>query len=262
VVDDHPINRMVMLKQLQALGYAAEVAENGREALRMWTVGGFGTIITDCNMPELSGYELARQIRAIEARKGLGHTPIIACTANALGGEAESCFDAGMDDYLSKPISRERLAQKLDQWLPLGGKARANPGSPGAPGKPSSMDVIDRSALSDFSNGDAAVERDLLTRLRRYNAADAQGLMKAVEKRDIDGIAHAAQRIKGASKTVGGTRLAVVCERLERASRANDWNTVLSSMEAIQVEFARLDSHIAALEAEAKTDPQLVKAAV
>jgi CheY-like chemotaxis protein/anti-sigma regulatory factor (Ser/Thr protein kinase) len=118
LVEDHPVNRMILLKQVNTLGYAAEVAGNGQEGLDKWLRGGFGAIITDCNMPEMSGYDLARRIRSIEARDGRAHTPIIACTANVLSGVAESCIAAGMDDYLVKPTSLNQLAQKLEQWLP------------------------------------------------------------------------------------------------------------------------------------------------
>ena len=118
LVDDHPINRMVLLKQINMLGYAAEVAQNGLEAIDAWSRGGVGCILTDCNMPEMNGYQLARHVRRCEQRNGHGRVPIVACTANALVGEAENCFAAGMDDYLAKPIDLPRLAQKLNQWLP------------------------------------------------------------------------------------------------------------------------------------------------
>jgi CheY-like chemotaxis protein len=119
LVDDHPVNRMVMARQVSMLGYATETAEDGFAALDLWSTGRFGLLITDCNMPEMDGYELARRIREVEARKGLPRTPIIACTANAMGGEAEKCRAAGMDDYITKPTQIPQLAEKLDHWLPL-----------------------------------------------------------------------------------------------------------------------------------------------
>jgi signal transduction histidine kinase/CheY-like chemotaxis protein len=122
VVDDHPINRMVLLRQVNALGYAAETAENGVDALDKWSTGRFALLVTDCNMPEMNGYELARHIRDCEARNGHAHTPVIACTANALGGEAEKCFEAGMDEYLSKPIELAQLRKALGRWLPHHGE--------------------------------------------------------------------------------------------------------------------------------------------
>src|SRR5207253_5726057 len=96
VVDDHPVNRMLLVKQLAKLGYAAETASDGVEAVSKLVTGGVGAVITDCNMPEMDGYELARNIRAREVRNGAERMPIIACTANALAGEAANCFAAGM----------------------------------------------------------------------------------------------------------------------------------------------------------------------
>ena len=117
IVDDHPINRMVLLKQVAKLGFPAESAEDGMQAFGKWMSGGFSAVLTDCNMPLLDGYGLARRIREFEAAERRAHTPIIACTANALGEEAERCFEAGMDDYLAKPITLAQLAEKLDRWM-------------------------------------------------------------------------------------------------------------------------------------------------
>jgi CheY-like chemotaxis protein/nitrogen-specific signal transduction histidine kinase/HPt (histidine-containing phosphotransfer) domain-containing protein len=250
-VDDHPINRMVLLKQINALGYAAEVAENGLEALDKWSGGGFAAVVTDCNMPEMNGYELARHIRACEARNGHARTPIIACTANALGGEAENCYAAGMDDYLAKPIDLVQLSRRLEQWLPLPGAAGAGSENFGArlgnyprlaPAGP-----IDASVLAEISDGDPDAERDILQRFRTYNSEDANLLINAVVKADLREVNHASHRIKGASKTIGAMSLAAVCERLERASRANDLHTVTANMDAFSEELDRVNTYVSSL---------------
>jgi CheY-like chemotaxis protein len=119
LVDDHPVNRMLLLRQVRTLGYAAETAENGIEALEMWKSGRFGLVITDCHMPQMDGYELARSIRKLESDAGRKRVPIVACTANALQGEAEACLAAGMDDCLVKPVELPQLLEKLEQWLPM-----------------------------------------------------------------------------------------------------------------------------------------------
>ncbi len=249
LVDDHPINRMVLLKQLNALGYAAEVAENGLDALDRWSAGGIAAIVTDCNMPEMNGYELARHVRSCESLNGHARTPIIACTANALGGEAENCYAAGMDDYLSKPIDLGRLAEKLDRWLPLESPGRAEEAAATlgrferlANGKP-----IDPAVLAEISSGDPVVERDILQRFRVYNSEDATLLMNAILKADIGDVVHASHRIKGASKTIGAMGLAAVCDRLERASRANDWTGVNSNMSAFSEELDRVNAYVNSL---------------
>ena len=117
IVDDNPINRMVLMKQVTHLGFPADAAENGLDAFGRWMAGDFAVIVTDCHMPGMDGYDLARRIRAFEAAEGRARTPIIACTANAMSEEAGRCFEAGMDDYVAKPVQLARLSAKLDTWL-------------------------------------------------------------------------------------------------------------------------------------------------
>ena len=119
LVDDHPINRMLLMRQAQLLGDATESAEDGVEALEKWRSGRFAIVITDCNMPRMDGYALAREIRRLEGGHAEQRTPIIACTANAMAGEAEKCFAAGMDDCLVKPVELNELLKKLKLWLPI-----------------------------------------------------------------------------------------------------------------------------------------------
>ena len=126
VADDHATNRVLLLRQLDLLGYAAETAEDGRKALERWHAGGIAAVITDCNMPEMDGYEFTRTLRGIEESRGIKagdrkRTPVIACTANALSGDAEACLKAGMDDFVPKPVELDKLASVMDRWLPVSG---------------------------------------------------------------------------------------------------------------------------------------------
>jgi two-component system, NarL family, sensor histidine kinase EvgS len=227
LADDHPTNRSLIVKQINLLGYAAESAENGIVALEKWKSGRFGILITDCNMPEMNGYELTRRIRELEATKGDKRIPIIACTANALGGEADNCLAAGMDDYLAKPVQLNELSKKLDHWLPIE--------RPAAP--------LDRSALASLTGGDVAAEREILGDFRRVNEEDAAMLRCAIDGTNILDVTTASHRIKGASKMIGAMGLAAVCERLERASRADDWLTVRANMGAFELEMERLNHY-------------------
>jgi CheY-like chemotaxis protein len=118
VVDDHPTNRMLLVSQVNALGYAAESACNGAEALELWKTGRFSLVLTDCNMPVMSGYELARTIRSHEAQLAAQRCPIIACTANAMTDEVPQSIEAGMDAYLVKPMGLAALMNELARWLP------------------------------------------------------------------------------------------------------------------------------------------------
>lgn len=245
VVDDHPTNRLILLHQVLALGYAAESAEDGVQALALWESGRFGLVITDCNMPHMDGYELTRAIRRREVAGHLERIPIIACTANALGGEADICFAAGMDDYLIKPVQLSELLKRLDQWLPVPQTMAAPLDVPGGTSDAAGTSTpLDRSILAVISSGDASAERDILLDFRRVNDTDAMMLRRAVGKGDSPLVTRVAHRIKGASKTVGATDLAAVCERIEMASRNADWTSVEHEMEAFQFHMQRLYTHL------------------
>ena len=118
VAEDNPINQIVFQQTLDGLGLTHSLAVNGREAVRLWGELKPTLVLMDVSMPELNGLEATAEIRAIEARDGLSPTPIIAVTAHTLKGDEERCLAAGMDDYLSKPISPEKLGAMLDRWLP------------------------------------------------------------------------------------------------------------------------------------------------
>jgi two-component system sensor histidine kinase EvgS len=227
LVDDHPTNRSLIVRQINLLGYAAESAQNGVEGLQKWKSGRFGIVITDCNMPEMNGYELSRQIRELEAARGGKRTPIIACTAHAVGGEAENCMASGMDDYLAKPVELKELLKKLDQWLPITRPDQA----------------VDRSLLRQLSDGDAAVECEILAAFRQACHADAAKLKSAIERSSFPDTTTAAHRIKGASNMIGAEALAAACERIERASRAGDMGLIQASMEAFQRELQRMNQY-------------------
>jgi CheY-like chemotaxis protein len=116
-VEDNEINRIVMLKQLEILGFNADIARNGQEGLTMWQEGDYDVILSDCHMPVLGGFEMSRALRDIEQAEFMNRTPIIAITANALKGDADKCFASGMDDYIAKPVEIKTLEQKLRMFL-------------------------------------------------------------------------------------------------------------------------------------------------
>ena len=115
VVEDNQVNQKVIIRQLQKIGYKADAVGNGIEALEATAKVAFDAILMDCQMPEMDGFTATRHIRLREKGSGV-HSPIIALTANALEGDREKCLDAGMDDYLSKPVKIESLQATLEKW--------------------------------------------------------------------------------------------------------------------------------------------------
>ncbi|MCP4694761.1 MAG: response regulator [Desulfobacterales bacterium] len=113
LAEDNAINRKVALRTLKKLGFQAEAAENGLEVLKMLSANKYDLVLMDCQMPEMDGYTATREIRGSKFRE----TPIIAMTAHAMKGAREECIDAGMDDYISKPVKPKELSAIIEKWL-------------------------------------------------------------------------------------------------------------------------------------------------
>ncbi|MGE5617121.1 MAG: ATP-binding protein [Bacillota bacterium] len=240
VADDHPINRLLLQRQLAILGYASLLANDGLDALALWKEHRFGLVITDCNMPRMDGFELAKRIRADEAANAK-RVRIIACTANAMQEDAARCFESGMDDYLAKPVEIGDLGARLDRWLPLPGGAVHER----LPEPPAAASSAQFALLAHYSGGDRELERRLLTEFRKSTEQDRAALDAALASDDPDALARAFHRIKGASRTIGAEGLAQICEELERASRNRNVEAVRSRLTAFCDEVGRVDEQIA-----------------
>ncbi|MDD2729993.1 ATP-binding protein [Malikia sp.] len=117
LVEDHPANQKLAIWLLQRQGHQVTLAENGAEAVRLMTALAFDVVLMDVQMPVMDGFEATRRIREQERQRGDKHHPIIAMTAGAIVGDREKCLAAGMDDYISKPITAQVLLAKLGYWL-------------------------------------------------------------------------------------------------------------------------------------------------
>ncbi len=122
LAEDNVVNQKLALRLLTKLGYEADVAGTGREVLEALAQKSYPLILMDCQMPEMDGFEATQQIRINDEQTG-GHTIIVALTAHAIKGDRERCLEAGMDDYLTKPIDRDALQQMLEKWIDDAGGA-------------------------------------------------------------------------------------------------------------------------------------------
>ena len=238
VVDDHPINRMVMRRQLEVLGYPCDDVEGGAQALACWGEVRHALVLTDLNMPGMSGFEFCRALREAEGVAGLPRTPVIACSANAIPGVVDECKAAGMDDYIAKPIQLAALSGKLERWLPrdvpAGGEAPAV--ATQAPDPPPGEGLVRESARLVLAD----VGPRALAKFREVNDADVAGLLQAVAQDDLPAVAHWAHRIRGACGFIGASDLAGVCGMLEQAGRDQDGPGVAWLMDVFKVELERM----------------------
>ena len=230
VVDDHPTNRRLLVRQLAWLGYAAEAVADGTHALARFLerrAGGkpHALVITDCQMPEMDGYELTRRIR--ETEKGGGpRAVVVAFTANTLREAADECHAAGMNDVLTKPIELKALKAKLAHWLPLG-RLALDARAPAADGNESA----ETQALPDTGlTGEFCLAHD----------EDMALLRDALRERRPEAVARAAHRIKGAARMYGDGALADAAANLEDAARAGVWETTETAAGRVDGETVRL----------------------
>ncbi|MEM6709694.1 MAG: response regulator, partial [Pseudomonadota bacterium] len=117
VVEDNLVNQRVAGKILERFGCTVTIANDGLEAVEHFSRNTFDLILMDCQMPNLDGFGATRMIRAEEERRGTARTPILAMTANVLESDRESCLNAGMDDFLPKPVVKDKLRATLEHWL-------------------------------------------------------------------------------------------------------------------------------------------------
>jgi signal transduction histidine kinase/ActR/RegA family two-component response regulator len=128
VVEDSPVNRVVAVSVLERCGYHVHVVNDGREALQALASQRYDAVLMDCQMPDVDGYQATEELRRRELG-GSYHTPVIAMTAHAMVGDRERCIAAGMDDYVSKPVRSQILAEVLERWIPTGADRVTNGGA-------------------------------------------------------------------------------------------------------------------------------------
>jgi two-component system sensor histidine kinase EvgS len=235
VVDDYPANRLLLSRQLSYLGHRVLEAEDGARGLALWRDQVCDLVITDCNMPVVSGYELAGAIRDAEHFDGSPPTLILGFTANAQPEEKVRCLEAGMDDCLFKPI---RLAD-LSGWL----ASKFVSESSGSAAAPSNAE-IDLSGLEQYVGTDRTLINELLRDLAVTNREDRQQLLVAhagANRRDLQDLAH---RIKGGARMVRALNLIECCEQLERACREGRAALIDEAVDQLQHAMTRLDQSL------------------
>jgi two-component system, sensor histidine kinase and response regulator len=231
VAEDNEINQKVIRQQLDLLGYAADVASTGREALKRWQSGNYALLLTDLHMPEMDGYDLTLQIRLAEA--GRSRMPIIALTANALRGESERCLAVGMDDYLSKPAPLAALADALEKWLPALDPTNTLQHTPSVP--------VDVSVLKALIGTDPKIIKEVLQDFRVSGARLAADLAAACTAQRTEQAAAIAHKFKSSARSVGAIKLGELCADIENAAHAADLPALAALLPDFQTETRAVD---------------------
>jgi signal transduction histidine kinase/CheY-like chemotaxis protein/HPt (histidine-containing phosphotransfer) domain-containing protein len=221
VIEDNPTNRDLIGRQLGLLGYAADMCNDGEAALAAMATTRYGIVLTDCHMPRLDGFELTRRIRAAEVANGGGRLPIVAITAGVLDGEPERCLEAGMDDFLAKPLEMSLLAARLEQWLPQAAALRRPAGAEPAPltRAAGNRHALDVSALTSVFGDDPALLKEILGEFVVAAGANVAEVLAAHGARDAAAVGAASHKFKSSARAVGAHPLADLCALLEAAAK-------------------------------------------
>ncbi|MBE0615515.1 MAG: PAS domain S-box protein [Burkholderiales bacterium] len=252
VCDDNPLNCNVAVRQLTALGYTADVAEDGLEAMRKWETSDYALILLDCQMPHLSGYEVAQRIRELEAKNAeRARTVILAYTANVIQEDRERCFAAGMDDVVTKPADLRVLRETLGTWLKRGARANAPAARSDAERQPSvdheakfDGSPIDWARLKEISGGDEQFEREILLGFITEKNADARQIVELIPAGDLAEVARLAHRVKGAARTAAAGDLGILCEELEAVARAGNRQATIALKDRFERGVDELKAYI------------------
>jgi two-component system, sensor histidine kinase and response regulator len=232
VVDDNPVNQRVALCMLEKMGHMVDVADNGIGAVAAVVRVQYDAVLMDCQMPEMDGFEATREIRRREGADR--HTPIIAMTAGAMTGDQEKCLAAGMDAYLSKPVTAESLAAMVSSWMGAG----ARPQTLREHG-PIATKLLDESLVSRLREL-GADEFDKLVRLFLTDGASRITKLRNAEAcGDAQAMVTLAHSLKGSASTFGAVTLAESCGGLQLQAASADAPEVAKLIDAVDTEFAR-----------------------
>ena len=233
LVEDNAINQRVAIKLLQRLGRQARVASNGVEALDMLSRESFSLVLMDCQMPEMDGYEASRRIRQQET--GGKRIPIVAMTAHAMQGDREKCLEAGMDDYISKPVRLEDLGAAIERvMVPRLAKSSEAP--------------MDSRRLEELRDPDrhpsSASLGEALSQFRNHGLRLMASISDAVAASDAPALRLFAGELRRLAFELGARRVAFVCSRLERQGELGELGGEGATVKQLRREMALVDTQM------------------
>jgi PAS domain S-box-containing protein len=273
LAEDNVTNQQVALGILRKLGLRADAVGDGAEAVRALETIPYDLVLMDVQMPEMDGFEATARIRDPRSAVLNHHVPIIAMTAHAMQGDRDRCLEAGMDDYVTKPISPQALASALDRWLPWeepnvaphpaavrASGARPAPAfgastagtGPARPGTESGSEVpvFDSAAMMDRLMGDQELARIVVGGFLEDAPRLIEALRNGLAAGDATGTIRGAHNMRGASATVGGEALRAVAWEMEKAGTAGDFGAVSARLPDLELELGRLREAMSAFAGE------------
>lgn len=260
LVEDNEVNRRVALGLLRHRGHHVEIAENGQIAVDTLAVKEFDVVLMDMQMPVMDGYDATMTVRARERKTG-GHVPIVAMTAEVLKGDRERCLEAGMDDYVSKPISPEEMYRAIEQFPAVcdssdaidqpdatrsseSQQSSAAQPTPSAPQVPpaahSSQPAVDWTVAKQRVPDNAELLKELVDLVKTEIPVYLAEIRQAIEVREAKFLHRVAHTMKSSVGYVGASPLAQLAQELENRGKAESFEGIDELMAAVEQEAARV----------------------
>ncbi len=250
VAEDNPVNQKVAVRHLERLGFRVDVAADGLEALEACARLPYDLIFMDCQMPEMDGFEATAALRAREAESGQARVPIVALTAHAMAGERARCLDAGMDDYLTKPLQLDELVRVIQHWFqeppmcpPLKDDSTPRPETDST-----LLDATTIQNLVDLDDGGFGLLQEMIDIFREDTPRRIHDIVSAAAKGHAEELSHAAHALKGGAGALGAAalrHLSADLEALGRSGSADAGADLRERLEAcFQASLVALDAYI------------------
>jgi CheY-like chemotaxis protein/HPt (histidine-containing phosphotransfer) domain-containing protein len=243
VAEDDRTNQQVIVAILEKLGYRADVVKDGAEAVSAVQKAEYDLILMDCLMPEVDGYQATRRIRQQRAEAGKPAVPIIAVTADAMAGDRDNCFQAGMSDYLPKPIEPQQVASILEKWL-------ATPAA-GPQDRPSGVDslsenewVFNEADLLKRLMGDTSFARTLIAGFLSDAPRQLESLKNWIEQGDAARARVQAHTLKGAAASASANALSSASFKIQQAAASEDLSQAAALLPRLEAEYHRFEEAV------------------
>ena len=233
IAEDNPVNQKVVVRMLEKMGHLPKIAPNGREALARLKNGNFDLVFMDVQMPEMDGLAATREIRKHEMGTG-SHIPIIAMTAHALSDDKERCLEAGMDGYLSKPVSSQAIAEMIGEFFAVEGVLE----KPTAPEVNASASTWNPDIALGRLDGDEELLRELVEIFLEESPKQLAAMQQAIEKGDPKKIESMAHTLKGELGYLGLPDAALKARDLESMGREHRLQNTSDVFPAFQAEIS------------------------
>ncbi|SFM60258.1 PAS domain S-box protein [Methanolobus profundi] len=243
LVEDNIVNQHVAQGMLQKIGIVADVVNNGLEAIDALETIDYDIVLMDIQMPEMDGLEACRHIRNRQSSVHDHAIPIIAMTAHAMKGDMEKCLEAGMSDYISKPISINTLSEKLVKWLKPSEMKEHHPDN--EPDENDKHLIFDKQYFMGNIMHDTNMARKVIEIFNKNTPDQIEELKKAIIRKDKEEIIKHSHSLKGSSASVGGMALSNIAAEIENGAMTDDMDSIQDMVEKLNTHYELLTEELA-----------------